>query len=103
MQPISENDLRAIERHFHAVIRERAAQQVEEHKLVLPDLAAFVLAAEPEAWFPVPGMYGGFRYYFDGDAEEPTLVTESWCRVVDGSGQRHTITTAGSALVCSGF
>jgi hypothetical protein len=31
------------------------------------------------------------------------LVSESWCRVVDGSGQPHEVTSAGSRLFAEGF
>jgi hypothetical protein len=54
-------------------------------------------------WFPVPGMYGGFSYRLESVGVEAKLVSESWCRVVGGSGQRHEITSAGSQLVEEGF
>jgi hypothetical protein len=47
----------------------------------------------------VPGMYGGFSYRLEVAGVEAKLVSESWSRVVDGSGQRHEITSAGSQLV----
>jgi hypothetical protein len=37
------------------------------------------------------------------DRAEPTLVTSSWCRVVEGSGQRHDVTVDGARLVDEGF
>jgi hypothetical protein len=54
---------------------------------------------EPEMWFPVPGMYGGFRFVLRGGE----LEVESWIRVVGGSGQRHRITGDGCVLVEEGF
>ncbi len=45
-----------------------------------------------QMWFPVPGMYGGFSYRLESAGVEAKLVSESWCRVVGGSGQRHEIT-----------
>ncbi|MCY4505399.1 MAG: hypothetical protein OXG35_00345 [Acidobacteria bacterium] len=54
-------------------------------------------------WFAVPGMYGGFSYRLEVDDVRPQLVSESWCRVVGGSGQRHAITPGGSQLVEEGF
>ena len=54
-------------------------------------------------WFAVPGMYGGFSYRLEAGGVRPKLVSESWCRVVDGSGQRHEITPGGSQLVDEGF
>ena len=58
---------------------------------------------EPEIWFPVPGMYGGFSITMDGEGEEAILISSSWCRVSGGSGQRHEITANGSELVEEGF
>lgn len=55
------------------------------------------------AWFPIPGMYGGFSYWLKGEGEDIKLITESWCRVWGGSGQRHEITATGSQLVEVGF
>ena len=54
-------------------------------------------------WFPVPGMYGGFSYRLESAGVEAKLLSESWCRVVGGSGQRHEITSEGSRLVEEGF
>lgn len=48
-------------------------------------------------------MYGGFSYWLEGEGEQAKLITESWCRVVGGSGQRHEITAAGSRLLEEGF
>jgi hypothetical protein len=48
-------------------------------------------------------MYGGFSYRLEGEGERAKLVTESWCRIVGGSGQRHEITAQGSKLVDTGF
>jgi hypothetical protein len=53
--------------------------------------------------FAVPGMYGGFRYELEADGEQSRLIVESWCRVVQGSGQRHVVSAAGSTLVEEGF
>lgn len=103
MQKISDDTLLAIQQHFHEVIRGRAAKLIDEHKLILPELASLLTAKEPEAWFPIPGMYGGFSYWLEGEGEQTKLITESWCRVVGGSGQRHEITAAGSQLVDEGF
>ena len=69
----------------------------------LPQLSLLVDSKEPEGWFPVPGMYGGFKYWFEESDSEIKLMTESWCRVVDGSGQRHEVTTSGARLVDEGF
>ncbi|MEJ7848072.1 MAG: hypothetical protein WKF92_08300 [Pyrinomonadaceae bacterium] len=90
-----------IQRHFHAVILERAAERTQYS--TLPDLAPLLLSEEPIDWFHVPGMYGGFNYWLVGEGEQTKLITESWSRVVDGSGQRHENTAAGIRLIDSGF
>lgn len=51
----------------------------------------------------MPGMYGGFAYWFEGDGAGLKLVTESWCRVVEDSGQRHEIDESGCRMVEEGF
>jgi hypothetical protein len=48
-------------------------------------------------------MLGGFNVWFADDRSATTLVSESWSRVVDGSGQRHEVTAAGARLVDEGF
>lgn len=97
--------LRKIQEHFHAVIRGRADDLVLDARLRLPEIAHLLetpLDAEP-AWFAVPGMYGGFAYRLVADGADARLVAESWCRVSQGSGQRHEITSAGARLVDEGF
>jgi len=86
-----------VQAQFHAVIRGRAGREVQEYGLRLPEL-------EPLLEFEdVPGMYGGFHYWLAVDGVEAKLVSESWCRVVQGSGQRHEVTSAESKLVEEGF
>jgi len=92
-----------IQEHFHAVIRGRAGQLVKEQSLRLPELEPLLELEEPQMWFAVPGMYGGFSYRLESAGVEPKLVSESWCRVVGGSGQRHEIVSGGSCLVEEGF
>lgn len=92
-----------IQGHFHAVIRERADSLVKEHWLRLPDLEPLLELENPRMWFQVLGMCGGFRYWLENDGVEAKLVTESWCRVCEGSGQRHEITSSCATLVAEGF
>jgi len=92
-----------VQSNFHEVIRGRAAELVQQHQLRLPELEPLLELDTAEMWFPVPGMYGGFSYRMDKLGVEAALVTESWCRVVGGSGQRHLITSKGSQLVAEGF
>ena len=110
-----EDNLKIIQHHFHELIIERAKQGwdcteflADENK-VLPDitLAPFsyteLLDERKWAWFPVSGMYGGFAYCLTARDGKLLLVTDSWSRVVGGSGQRHEITTDGCVLVDKGF
>ena len=48
-------------------------------------------------------MYGGFAYRLIERDGMPVLITESWQRIVGGSGQRREITINGSVLVDEGF
>lgn len=92
-----------IQEHFNAVIRSRAEHLVREHELRLPELQPLLELALPKMWFPVPGMYGGFSYWLEESGVNAKIVAESWCRVSEGSGQRHEITSKGSTLVGEGF
>jgi hypothetical protein len=97
------NELAAIEANFHAVIRGRAAQLIEQHGLTLPQLDKSILGETRAAWFPIPGMTGGFKYWLERRGLGLVLITESWCRVVGGSGERHEVTDHGAKLVEEGF
>jgi hypothetical protein len=92
-----------LQSHFHTVIRSRADRLVEEHRLRLPELEPLLELDRPKMWFAVPGMCGGFSYWLANAGVEPKLVTESWCRVAGGSGQRHEITSSETKLVDEGF
>jgi hypothetical protein len=96
--PVPTDVLAALQRHFHALVRERAAELVDGERLRLPELDVMTELREPDMWFAVPGMYGGFRYVLR--AEE--LVVTSWCRVVGGSEQTHRITADGYRMTASG-
>jgi len=92
-----------IQANFHEVVRGRIDRPLSDHGLRLPELEPLLELERPQMWFPVPGMYGGFSYRLDSAGVGAKLVSKSWCRVVDGSGQRHEITSAGSQLVDEGF
>ena len=92
-----------IQSHFHEVIHGRAERLIREHALRLPELEPLLELEQPRMWFAVPGMYGGFSYVLEAAGAEAKLVSESWCRVVGGSGQRHEITSEGSQLTEEGF
>jgi len=92
-----------IQAHFHVVILGRAKQLVDGQSLRLPELEPLLELEKPSMWFPVPGMYGGFSYRLETCGVTAELISESWCRVSGGSGQRHAIGSAGSKLVEEGF
>jgi hypothetical protein len=92
-----------LQAHFHAVIRGRADDLITRYEVRLPELEPLLELRDPEIWFAVPGMYGGFRYRLEGTGTDARLVTESFCRIAGGSGQRHEVTTDGSRLVAEGF
>lgn len=103
MSQVPPATLRAIESYFHALIRSRAGDLIDRRNLTLPVLAPLLTSKEPKEWFEIPGMYGGFCYWLEGSGDKTKLITESWCRVVGGSGQRHEVTAHGSRLVDQGF
>ena len=103
MRQIPIDTLMKIQGHFHEVIKEVAGDLIEKHQLSLPELMPLFEMKEPKGWFPIPGMYGGFSYWLEGTGKTAKLITESWCRVVEGSGQRHEITEEGSKVVAAGF
>ena len=105
MMKVSKAALREIQKHFHEVILGRICQMTPPPRnLSLPTLdeTTPTSGAKP-AWLPVPGMHGGFSYWFDLAGEHPKLITESWSRVCGGSGQRHEIDASGSQLTAEGF
>lgn len=53
MLKVPEDTLLAIQRHFHELIRSRAADLIDKHNLTLPDLAPLLTANKPKAWFPL--------------------------------------------------
>jgi hypothetical protein len=95
--------LQQVEDNFHAVIRGRVENLIEEHQLRLPQLEPLLELERSEMWFAVPGMYGGFSYKFERFGDDPLLISSSWCRVVGGSGQRHEVTCNNCRLVEEGF
>lgn len=95
--------LSAIQERFHALILERAVELQATTKLKLPELSVESTCEDAAEWFPVPGMYGGFKYWLQGEGKNPKLVIESWSRIVFGSGRRHEIYPDRSELISTGF
>ena len=97
------DQLQAIQRNFHDVIHGRVHELVTRERLRLPELEVLLDLDKPRVWFPVPGMYGGFEFWLETEQDQVRLVTDSWSRVVGGSGQRHVVTADGAQLVKEGF
>ncbi len=100
---ISHTTLQKIQANFHEIILNRAGDLVQKSRLRLPELEPLLELEQPRMWFPIPGMYGGFSYWLDGEGKNAKLISESWCRVAGGSGQRHEITSKEGKLVDEGF
>jgi len=97
--PVPTARLILFQEHLHELIRARAGGLITDQRLRLPELEPLTELKNPVGWFAVPGMYGGFNYRLEG----ADLVVESWSRVVEGSGQRHTIGASGPRLTAEGF
>jgi hypothetical protein len=96
-------DLDRVQAHFHALIRSRAGDLLREHAKNLPTLAVDVAREDDPVLFPIEGMQGGFKYWWDPTSSGLRLMTESWSGVVAGSGQLHEITPSGARLLGEGF
>ena len=94
--------LQILERHFHVLIHQRIDEGNLSHDLEMPRLTRPARLFRKAAYFPVPGMYGGFQYRLIGMPDCPVLEVSSWCRVVEGSEMDHRITVDGTVLVSQG-
>jgi hypothetical protein len=92
-----------IQANFHKVIRSRFNPLIDKYGLRLPELSPILELDEPKMWFQAPGMHGGFSYWFESFGPDAVLTAESWCRVAEGSGQRHEINSREHKLVAEGF
>jgi hypothetical protein len=96
-------DLEKIQGHFHDLIRSRAGDLLGDPASSLPQLSRERASEEEPAWFPVEGMHGGFKYWWDSSSPGLRLMSESWSRVAAGSGQLHEVTPTGARLLGEGF
>ena len=114
----SQEELQAVEKNFHDIIRRESNGIAEDEHLQLPNLEILRELGENVKFnMRVPGMYGvsiwvpdwptgaplnccqGFIFWLEGDH----LVSESNCRVVGGSGMTYHITPKGGTVVSSGW
>lgn len=103
LAPIEPDELQRIEVYLHAVINGRVERLVREHRLRLPPLEPLQEMPMRGVWMPVPVMFGGFDYWLERGGPSPHFVSESWFRVVDGSGERHEVSPKGLTLVDADF
>lgn len=94
----SEGDLLAVQANFHNLMRyrcrraEHCLKWLDDNKDNLPLITNELLDKTEAEWFAVSGMYGGFAYGLFEQDGEPVLITDSWIRIVGGSGEQHEIT-----------
>ena len=89
---MANGEILQVQELFHGLIRSRAREGAIEVPAELPVLSRTMLTEAEPRWFAVPGMYGGFAYRMHDRDGRLELVADSWCRVVQGSEQRHVIT-----------
>jgi hypothetical protein len=82
--------------HLHRLIRHRAGLRdgsdlATRQRMRLPEVEALTERDHPACWFPVPGMYGGFKIVLRGGE----LIVDSWIRVVGGSERTDRVTVDG--------
>lgn len=105
----SDEDLAAIQSNFHNLMRYRCRQAedslkwLDDNKDSLPVITNELLSKTDAEWFSVSGMYGGFAYGLFEREGGPVLITDSWTRIVSGSGEQHEITPRNVELVAQGF
>lgn len=97
-------ELKLMQVNFHEVIHERVASLVQKHNLILPVLSLLLedISKDKEVYFDIPGMYGGFTYWFEFDStktEIMSLYSRSSSRLVGDSEQLHKCTTEGWQLI----
>jgi hypothetical protein len=105
----SDKDLIAIQHNFHNLMRYRCRRAadclkwLDDNKDSLPVITNELLDKSEVEWFAVAGMYGGFAYGLFEREGRPVLITDSWIRIVGGSGEQHEITPTKVELVVKGF
>lgn len=99
--PLPQDVLARLQQNLHSLIRYRADPKdgmgpdlATRERLRLPELEVLTELDRPACWFPVPGMYGGFKFELHGRE----LVVDSWVRVVGGSERTDRVTVAGVHL-----
>lgn len=81
-----DSELRAIQGHFHALVRARSGPYLAKSRVVLPTLDQLRLSREVPGWLGIPGMFGGFRYTLVGMSGGLALRVESRFGIWPDSG-----------------
>ena len=88
-------EIKIMEEGLHLTILGRVEGLVTKNGQQLPQLS--YVYEMGDIWYPIPCMYGGFHV-----RKCPTgIETESFCRIVGGSGQRHRIDITGKVKLVS--
>lgn len=104
-----EEDLVAIQDNFHDLMWYRCQDAADclrwlwQNKRHLPKVTNELIGISSPEWFAIPGMYGGFSYGLFDRGGRPVLITDSWVKVVGGSGEQHEITPDQITLTARGF
>jgi hypothetical protein len=99
VRDIAEDTLAQLEYVLHALIASRALRLLRESCVALPQLGPLTEIDKPVMWFPVPGMHGGFRIELTAAEQDYELDVTSWCRVMEGSHERHRVRPNGFELL----
>lgn len=97
--PLPQDVLDRLQENLHRLIRHRSGGEsgqdlATRHQLRLPELEVLTELDFPACWFPVPGMYGGFKFELRGQE----LTVDSWVRIVGGSERTDRVTADGVYL-----
>ena len=88
-----------IQAHFHNVMRSEVEREITRGELRLPQLEPITELGDPEMWFPVPGMFGGFFYRLEDVGVGARLVVTSASKMEIGPGTKYEITSRGSRIM----
>jgi hypothetical protein len=83
--PVPLETLWRIEANFHRMLLDRAEWIITNESLTLPQLEVLLEIPEPEMTFPIPGYYGGFRYWLEFNETEIKLIAKGGTRMAEKS------------------
>ncbi len=95
--------LKSIENQFHQLIRAKAGQLIEKHRLRLPQLGLLLEQDHPYVSFLIPEYYGGYKYRLVSNDNQVSLISQVSSRMSDGSAQIHIITPDETKLLAKQY